>query len=217
VLDFDRIEARGLVKLFGATPALAGVDLNLQAGSVTSVEGPNGAGKTTLLSILALLARPTSGQLHFGKYDVRRRPALRGSIGLLGHTAMVYPELSGSENLALFAGLYGRSWGEGELAAARERFALGDWVDRPVATYSRGQLQRLALARALGHEPRLLLLDEPSTGLDARATERLRDTIRSERERGAIVLLVTHDAALAEAVADHRLHLKGGRLAEGVA
>jgi len=207
-------QIHGLVKLFGATPALAGVDLRLHAGSVTSVEGPNGAGKSTLLSILALLARPTSGTLRFGKYDPNRRPALRASIGLLGHTAMVYPELSGSENLALFAGLYGRAWGPRELSDARERFALGEWVERPVATYSRGQLQRLALARALGHAPRLLLLDEPSTGLDARATASLRDTIVAERARGAIVLLVTHDAALAQAVSDHRLHLKAGRLAE---
>lgn len=212
-LDFDRVETHDLVKLFGPTPALAGVSLRFDAGTITVVEGPNGSGKTTLLAILALLTRPTQGQLRFGAHEPRRRPALRGQIGFLGHAAMVYPDLSGEENLALCAALYGVAWGGAELARTRERFGLGPWLARPTRTYSRGQLQRVALARALMHAPRLLLLDEPSTGLDEASADRLVRAVKDERARGAIVVAVTHDTAFAEALADRRVRLDAGRVA----
>lgn len=214
-LDFDRVETNDLVKLFGPTPALAGVSLRFDAGSITVIEGPNGSGKTTLLAILALLARPTRGEVRFGTHDPRRRPALRGKVGFLGHAAMVAPELSGEENLALCAALYGVSWGEAAVGRARERFGLGAWLARPARTYSRGQLQRLALARALLHTPRLVLLDEPSTGLDEASTERLVRAVREERARGAIVIAVTHDAPFAAALADRRVRLDAGRVVGG--
>lgn len=211
-LDFSTVEARNLVKLFGPTRALSGIDLSLEAGVVTVIEGPNGAGKSTLLDILSLLARPTRGTLRFGKYDAwHERKALRGKLGVLAHAAMLYPDLSGRENLKLFARMYGVS--EARIGAFGERFdATGFW-DRPVRTYSRGQLQRVALARALLHEPRLILLDEPSTGLDVRANEQLIAAVRAERARGAIVALVTHDTALASALADRRVALSRGRIA----
>jgi ABC-type multidrug transport system ATPase subunit len=164
--------------------------------------------------VLSLLSRPTRGQLRYGEYDPVRRPSLRAAIGLVAHAAMVYPDLDGRENLALFASLYGRQHGPAELAAISERFELGRFMERPARTYSRGQLQRLSLARALLHQPRLLLLDEPSTGLDRRSVERLVSVMRQERERGAIVVLVTHDAALATELADRRLLLERGRLVE---
>jgi len=211
-LDFDRVEGRQLVKTYGPTIALSGVDVSLAAGEITAIEGPNGSGKSTLLSLLSLLARPTRGQLAFGAYDPLRTPSLRGRIGLVAHAAMVYPDLSGDENLALTAALYGVSAEPQELSALRERFELGVFMQRPARTYSRGQLQRLSLARALVHAPRLLLLDEPSTGLDGRGVERLIEVMRAERTRGAIVVLVTHDAPLAEAVADRRVRLRQGRV-----
>jgi heme exporter protein A len=211
-LDFDRVDVRKLVKSYGPTIALSGVDLSLKAGAITAIEGPNGSGKSTLLSVLALLSRPTRGQLSFGSHDPARAPALRGCIGLVAHTAMVYPDLSGDENLALMAALYGVEGTEGVLAALRDRFELGTFMQRPARTYSRGQLQRLSLARALVHTPRLLLLDEPSTGLDAPGVARLTEVMIAERARGAIVVLVTHDAPLAEAVADQRVRLRQGRL-----
>ena len=124
---------------------------------------------------------------------------------------MVYPDLTGHENLALTARLYGLKEPQAALAQIGARFELAGFMQRPARTYSRGQLQRLALARALLPAPRLLLLDEPSTGLDAAGTARLVDVMRQERARGAIVVLVTHDAALAESVADRRLALKGGK------
>ena len=216
-LDFERIEARELVKLYGPTRALAGVRFELAAGEITTIEGPNGAGKSTLLNVLSLLTRPTRGELRFGGRDPWKAPGLRGRIGLVAHAAMVYPDLTGNENLELTARLYGLRDPQGALAAIHARFELTGFMQRPARTYSRGQLQRLALARALLPAPRLLLLDEPSTGLDTAGVERLIDVMRQERMRGAIVVLVTHDAALAQSVADRRLLLKGGRIQEHAA
>jgi heme ABC exporter ATP-binding subunit CcmA len=212
-LDFDRIEVRDLVKVYGPTRALAGLEFELLAGQITAIEGPNGSGKSTLLGVLSLLSQPTRGELKYGPHNARRRPALRASIGLVAHAAMVYPDLNGLENLELFATLYGLPRDAPTLAALSERFELGRFMERPTRTYSRGQLQRLSLARALLHQPRLLLLDEPSTGLDRRGVERLRTAMQQERARGAIVVLVTHDATLATEMADRRLHLERGRLA----
>jgi ABC-type multidrug transport system ATPase subunit len=213
-LDFDRIEARDLVKLYGPTRALAGLQLELYAGQITAIEGANGSGKSTLLNVLSLLTRPTRGELRFGEHDPRKHPELRARIGLVAHAAMVYPDLTGRENLALTARLYGLAPDASAIAELEQRFELGPFMQRAARTYSRGQLQRLSLARALVHAPRLLLLDEPSTGLDAHGHVRLIDAMRHERARGAIVVLVTHDAALAEAVADRRVVLARGKLAE---
>lgn len=217
-LDFQRVTAKQLVKVYGATRALVGVDLTFEAGRVTVVEGPNGSGKSTLLAILAQLARPTRGQVLYGKVDGRRGgAALRARIGVLAHAAMVYPDLTGRENLELFASLHGVAVPRRRVDTLVERFELGRFLDRTARTYSRGQLQRVALARALVHSPRLLLLDEPSTGLDERSVARLEDTVREEREAGAIVVLVTHDAALADRLGDARIRLDRGRVVEEAA
>ncbi len=214
--EFSQVRAEGIVKMFGATRALASVDLNLEAGKVTVIEGPNGAGKSTLLDILSLLSRPTRGQLFFGARDAwREREHLRAALGVLGHAAMLYPDLTGRENLEFYAQLYRVDARRvGELA---ERFDVHPFWERSARTYSRGQLQRVALARALLHRPRLLLLDEPSAGLDARSLTQLVQAVHVERERGAIIALITHDAQLADQVADLRVHLRRGRVvpAEG--
>jgi ABC-type multidrug transport system ATPase subunit len=210
---FDRVETQGLTKVYGPTRALSGVDLSFSAGTITSVEGPNGSGKSTLLSLLGLIASPTRGKILFGGRDAARTPSLRGQIGVLAHAAMVYPDLSAFENLELFAALYGLP-ARDAIERERARFGLDAWASRPARTYSRGQLQRVALARALLHEPALLLLDEPSTGLDASSLERLVNAVQLERTRGAIVVLVTHDDALSQRIADRRIRLSQGRLAE---
>lgn len=213
-LEYDRVQTRDLVKLYGSTRALASVTIELLAGKITAIEGANGSGKSTLLQILALQARPTRGSVRFGEHDPVRVPELRASIGLLAHAALLYPDLSGLENLELSAKLYALPNATEALRAMRDRFELGAFSERPVRTYSRGQLQRIALARALLHTPRLLLLDEPSTGLDVRGVERLTAVMKEERARGAIVALVTHDAALADACADKRISLVNGRVAD---
>lgn len=215
MLDYDRIQARGLTKIWGPTRALSGVDLDLVAGRCTAIEGANGAGKSTLVGILSLLVRPTRGTLRFGDHDgVQYGEQLRGSIGVLAHAPMVYPDLTGIESLELSASLAGVPSPAERIRSLRERFDVGTFAERPTRTYSRGQLQRIALARALLPEPRLLLLDEPSTGLDAKATERLVEAVQAERRRGAIVVLVTHDRALSDRCADERLLLERGKRAE---
>lgn len=213
-LDFNTVTARGLVKAYGPTRALAGVDVKLTSGQVTVLEGPNGSGKSTLLGLLALLVRQTRGTIRYGKYEASdASAALRARIGVLAHAAMVYPDLSGRESLRLFAALHGMKDVEARLAQLLERFEIGTFVDRPARTYSRGQLQRVALARALLHSPRLLLLDEPSTGLDVTSVERLARAIEEERASGTIVALVTHDEPLAARLADVRIRLVRGRIA----
>lgn len=212
-VSFEHVEGVGLVKMFGPTRALAGVDVRFVAGTVTCVEGPNGSGKSTLLSLLGLLARPTRGRIVFGAHDAASTPSVRARIGVLAHAPMVYPDLSAHESLTLAAQLYDLRDAAARTRAMAERFGLGGWAARPARTYSRGQLQRLSLARALLHEPKLLLLDEPSTGLDASAVERLVAAVEAERARGAIVVLVTHDRALSERLSDRRIELASGRLA----
>jgi heme exporter protein A len=217
-LDFDAVRGTDLVKTYGPTRALAGVDVTLRAGEVVVIEGPNGSGKSTLLGILALLARPTRGKVELGAYDASvRLDDLRGRIGVLAHAAMIYPDLTGIESLALAAALHGIADAEARIAALRERFEIGAFAERPTRTYSRGQMQRIALARALVHAPRLLLLDEPSTGLDAGSLARLIRVVQEEKARHAIIGVVTHDLALAEAVADRRITLARGRIEREVA
>jgi len=213
-VQFDAVEAQGLFKVYGATRALSGVSARFGSGQVTVIEGPNGSGKSTLLSLLSLRARPSRGALRFGDYDAATHRGLRGHIGLLAHAAMVYPELTGIENLELSAKLYGLYDVPARITAMRERFDLGRFAERAARTYSRGQLQRVALARALLHAPKLLLLDEPSTGLDQLSTARLCQAIEDERTRDAIVVLVTHDQALSLQIANAHVRLSRGRVVD---
>ena len=205
---------RGLTKTFGPTRALSGVDVRLECGKVTAIEGPNGSGKTTLLSMLSLAARPTRGEILFGAHRASQVPQLRAAIGLLAHAPLIYPDLNARENLSLYAQLYQIAKPAEALVALVDRFNLGSWAERPARTYSRGQLQRVALARAVLHRPKLLLLDEPSTGLDTASVARLSAAVREERARGAIVVLVTHDEALSRDLADRRVQLAQGRVVE---
>ncbi|MCZ7681476.1 MAG: ABC transporter ATP-binding protein [Sandaracinaceae bacterium] len=209
--DFTAVHATGLVKVYGPTRALVGVDARFDAGVVTAVEGPNGSGKSTLLGLLAQLMRPTRGEILYGD-RARGGSELRARIGVLAHAPMIYPDLTGIENLRLYARLHELTDPEGRVRALVERFEIGRWGERPARTYSRGQLQRISLARALVHSPRLLLLDEPSTGLDVAAVERLERAVEEERARGAIVVLVTHDAGLSDRLAQRRIRLDRGKV-----
>ena len=213
-LAFESVKAEGLVKIYGLTRALGGVDLTLQQGEVTVIEGPNGAGKTTLMSILAMLTKPSSGTVSFGKLTQRRHAAeIRRNIGVLAHASMLYPDLTGRENLNVYRQLYGLA--ADSVSTVLKRFDAGSFVDRPTSTYSRGQIQRVSLARALLHAPTLLLLDEPTTGLDVGGVERVRDVVKAEKDRGAIQVVITHDKEFADAIADQRIHIvRGKRVAE---
>lgn len=206
-VDFDAVVATGLIKTYGATRALAGVSLTISKGELTWVEGHNGSGKSTLLAILATLTRPTRGTVTYGAHDAA---AVRGRIGVLGHAPMLYPDLSGRENLELVASLHGV--GSSAVDAQITARELSAFVDRPVRTYSRGQLQRTSLARALLPSPRLVLLDEPSTGLDVASTETLVESLRALRDAGTIVLVVTHDRSLIATLPGRHLRMERGRL-----
>jgi heme exporter protein A len=204
------VALRSVTKTYGAVRALVGVTVQFEAGRVSVVLGPNGSGKSTLLALVGTLARVTSGTIDHGPLGASRRE-VRATLGWLGHDSLCYPDLSGRENIELAARLHGRDPALA-FAEAAERFQVGGFAERPVRTYSRGQRQRVALARALVHSPRLLLLDEPTAGLDLASTERLRDVVRAEAARGATVVVVTHDSAFASDVADARVQLERGRL-----
>jgi heme ABC exporter ATP-binding subunit CcmA len=213
-VDFTSLRLSDVSRTFGRRRALNRVSLSAQAGTVTALLGHNGAGKSTLLSIAATLLRPTSGTVHYGEIDAEAGgKALRARIGLLGHDLYIYQELTAAENLRFFAKVYAIDRIEARVDAALERAGLVDRRDDVVAGFSRGMRQRLALERALIHEPRLLLLDEPFTGLDEAARAALRARLRAARDAGAIVILTTHDTAAIEGLTDTAVSLVDGRLA----
>lgn len=203
------IEARGLARRFGRVQALRPLDLRVEAGETLAVLGPNGAGKSTLLRLLAGLARPSSGELVVAG-DPRGRAERRRRVGLIAHATFLYPELSARENLWLVARLHGLPDAAERVARALHEQGLADFAERRAGTFSRGMAQRLAIARALLHDPPVLLLDEPFTGLDAAASERLASQLA--RARGArTTVLVTHDLERAAALGDRALVLVRGR------
>jgi heme exporter protein A len=206
------VELRAVTKAFGAVRALVGVTATFEAGKVSVVTGPNGSGKSTLLAIVGTVARVTSGVVDHGALG-RTRAEVRSVLGWLGHESLCYPDLTGRQNIELAAKLHGRDPAEAFASAAR-RFGLGPYAERPVRTYSRGQRQRVALARALVHGPRLLLLDEPTTGLDLESAERLAAVVREEALGGAVVVVVSHDLEFANKIGDIRLQLDRGRVAD---
>jgi heme exporter protein A len=215
---FERLQVAGLTKVFGAVRALFGVGFEARRGDVIAVMGGNGAGKSTLLSILSLAARPTRGTVSFdGRPAEPGDPAVRARIGLLSHQPLVYPDLTGRENLLLFAGLYGLPDPAGAVADVERRLGLAAFVaDRPTRVLSRGQLQRVALARALIHSPPLLLLDEPAAGLDSAAVSRIEECLGEHAGRGGVAVMVTHEPELAARTASRALMLAAGRLAADV-
>ncbi len=211
--DFDRLVVDDVSRHFGRRRALNRVSLTCGAGTILGLLGPNGAGKSTLLAILSTLLAPTSGQVRYGEADARSAgPRLRGRLGLLGHDLYLYPELTARENLEFFARLYGLEDARGRVERALAHAGLGDRADDAVAGFSRGMRQRLALERALLHGPRLLLLDEPFTGLDDASGHALVSRLRGLRDEGAIVIAATHDLDLAEGLLDEVAILREGRL-----
>ena len=208
------LRVASLGKTYGRQRALVDVSLAFAPGEVTAVVGPNGAGKTTLLAILSTLVRPTSGTISLGDELLSGSPAARAAIGYVGHEPGVYPELSAQQNLRLFASLYGLDGAEDRIEAMLKRVDLADVrSDLPARAYSRGMLQRLALARALLHSPEILLFDEPSSALDPMGARWLVDELLRERQAGRLVVLVTHDLDAAAQVANHLVVIRRGRVA----
>jgi heme exporter protein A len=178
------IRARGLERRYGVKRVFRGLDLDVERGGFVLVTGPNGSGKTTLLRLLAGLAAPTAGTLDVG--------VERGELGYLGHEPLVYRELTAVENLRLYSRLYRVSDGAERVGMLLERFGLWESRNERAGTYSRGMLQRLALCRTLLHEPELLLLDEPFSGLDDDGATLLERELTERRGRATFVV-ATHD------------------------
>jgi heme exporter protein A len=210
-VDFETVDLVDVSRHFERRRALAHISFSARAGDIIGLLGPNGAGKSTLIGMLATLIAPTSGQIKYGGATARElAPQLRRRIGLLAHELHLYSELSARQNLAFFADLYGL--GPGNAEPALERAGLSERADDAVSSFSRGMRQRLALERALLHAPRLVLLDEPFTGLDDQAVIVIADRIRRLAADGRIVFVATHDLDLADGLVNRVLLLSAGRV-----
>jgi ABC-type multidrug transport system ATPase subunit len=211
-IDFDSVQLVDVSRHFGRRRALSHVSMAFGAGDIVGLLGPNGAGKSTLFAVLATLASPTQGEVQYGGRSARALgAALRYRIGLLAHELHLYPELSARQNLAFFAELYGLD-SRRLVGAALESAGLSDRADEPVQGFSRGMRQRLALERALIHQPRLVLFDEPFTGLDDRSVALVSERLKRLAAGGAIVVVATHDLDLADGLVSRVALVRGGRL-----
>jgi ABC-2 type transport system ATP-binding protein len=208
------VVVRGVTRRFGSVEALRGLDLIVPYGRVTALVGPNGAGKTTLLLMLATLLRPDAGEVRVAGFDPVTHPEqVRATMGWMPDVFGVYDQLTVREYLAFFADAYllGRPRAGERVASLLALVHLDEYTDRPVHVLSRGQKQRLALARALVHAPPVLLLDEPASGLDPRSRVELRDLLRELAAAGTAVLVSSHILTELEEIADRVVFVADGR------
>ena len=214
VAALDQIRIHKVAKRYGSERALAGVTLDLAARSMCALLGHNGAGKTTLLGIVSTLVQPSGGTVTYRSRGAAVVGAeVRRQIGMLAHASLCYGELTARENLALIAGLYEVDGSPAVIDGVLDRVGLDRKArDRAARTYSRGMVQRLALARALLTRPSLLLLDEPFTGLDRDGALALGRELGALRDAGAIVVVVTHDLEAIAGRTDHIAILRRGQL-----
>jgi ABC-type multidrug transport system ATPase subunit len=212
MIAFHDVRLTDVSRHFGRRRAVSRVSLTASSGDIIGLLGPNGAGKSTIISLLATLVAPTSGSVTYGGQSARALgDNLRASIGLLAHELYLYPELTARQNLEFFARLYGLQ-PSAAVDAALAAAGLADRADDEVASFSRGMRQRLALERALLHHPRLVLMDEPFTGLDDAATNLVRVRLNALSASGAIVVLATHDLDLADGLVTRVAIVRAGRL-----
>jgi heme exporter protein A len=211
--DRPVVRVDNVSKRFGARWALDGVNLELRAGESVSLFGPNGAGKTTLLKIMATLLRPTAGTLQLFGSDPHRGDWPKARLGYLSHRSFLYPHLTGYENLAFFGRLYRLDDLDARIRARADEVGLGDRVRDLVRNYSRGMEQRLSIARALLHDPELLFLDEPFSGVDPVGASLLSRRFADLRRAGRCLLLATHNLEEGYALGDRLLILVSGRIA----
>jgi ABC-type multidrug transport system ATPase subunit len=210
--DFERVEVADVSRHFGRRRAVSRLSLTFNRGDIVGLLGPNGAGKSTLISMLATLVKPSAGAIRYGSHSsAAAGPEVRRRIGLLAHELHLYPELSARQNLDFFARLYGLDAGV-VVPAALASAGLTERAEDVVSGFSRGMRQRLALERSLQHRPRLVLLDEPFTGLDDRAVSTVAARLRHLATEGAIVVLATHDLDLADGLVTRVAIVNGGKL-----
>ncbi len=211
------LSLNAVCKNYGRHRALYRITAEFPAGRISVVLGPNGAGKSTLMGILSTLVAPTTGTATWQGQPRAPGTPLRAQIGYVGHEPGLYPDLGARANLILFASLYGLHLAPTALAARLKAVGLAEdlegRLELPVRAFSRGMQQRLALARALLHDPSLLLFDEPSAALDPTGAVWLAEHLRQAREAGRTVIVITHDLGLAASLADRILLLRRGRVA----
>ena len=196
------IETKKLVKRFGLKIVLRGVDFSVQPGEFVALLGPNGAGKTTFLRILASLSRPSLGEVTVANHKLPDEAAkVRAKLGVVSHLPLLYPDLTAEENLLFYARMYGIEEQENRITEVLDMVGLEHRRKDLVSTFSRGMQQRLAIGRAVVHDPEVMLFDEPYTGLDQDASEMLDDVLRSVAAKGRTVVMTSHDLARAEDLA----------------
>ena len=206
------VEVRGLVKQYHFRPVLDQLSLKLQKGDFCVLVGANGAGKTTLLRILATLARPNHGQVIMDGLPLSASPSIRGSIGYIGHQPMFYEDLTALENLLHYARLYSISQPERRIKEAIKASGLEQFQERPVRTFSRGMQQRLSIERSLLHDPKILLFDEPYTGLDQEAAQFLDHRLEQLHSTGRVILVAAHRPQRLVPMASHIAWLQDGKI-----
>ena len=207
------IRAEALRKQYGSIKALDGVSFAVGDGSTLALFGPNGAGKTTLIRVLSLLAHPTSGSVEInGLIAGHDDDAIRASIGVLSHNSFLYEQLTARENLLFYAKMYGISDARHRADELLERVTLADRADDLVRGFSRGMRQRVAIARCLMHQPAVVLLDEPYTGLDRHASQALTDMLRQLRGENRTIVITTHNINEAFTLADELAVMVRGRM-----
>ena len=207
------ITVEKLDKAFGARWALRGVTFQIKQGEIVALVGPNGAGKTTLLRIVSTLARPNAGRVHIGTIPTLEHPNdARSAIGFVGHQTFMYDDLTASENLHFFARLYDLPNIPQRVQQVAARVGITNRLNDVTRTLSRGLQQRLTIARMLLHDPAVLLLDEPYTGLDKIAADLLDEIMADARREGRCVLFSTHDLERGLAICDRAIMMKAGRV-----
>lgn len=206
------VEADSIARAFGARRAVDGVSLRVHSGETLALFGPNGAGKTTLLRLLGGLIRPTGGSAHIGGDKVPGGPEVRRQIGVISHRTLLYDALTPRENVEFFARLYGVTSPRDAAMRSLEQMGIADRADAPVRSLSRGMKQRVSIARATVHNPKVVLADEPFTGLDVSGARALSTLLGDLRESGAALLLVTHNIDEGLSLATHAAIMHQGRL-----
>lgn len=211
------IETHNLTKRFSSRLVLQSIDLGVGSGEIVALLGPNGAGKSTLLRILATLTKPTSGLVRVAGFDVLGAAKdARANLGFVGHEPVLYEDLSAEQNLSFFARLYAVEKADRRIHELLATFDLEPRRKDPIRIFSRGMQQRLALARAVLHRPRVLLLDEPHSGLDREAVAIIDTMLRRLAKDGVAILLATHDLHRAQRLAQRIDVLAGGRMIESL-
>jgi heme exporter protein A len=209
------IEIKKLTKQADNKLILRGVDLSINQGEAVAILGPNGAGKSTLLKVLATLIKPTSGHVKINGLDLKKdHIEVKKIFGYLPHSSLLYDHYTPLENLIFFGELYGVKDVEDKAKELVKEVGLSFFINEPVKNFSRGMIQRIAIARAIIHDPKIMLLDEPHTGLDQGAISILNNVVLSMKDKGCTTLMVTHDFKQAAEICDRIIIVKNGKIAD---